>query len=228
MSKKAKRFYETVSVAPKAGGFVVRLDARELKTPGRQALVLSEKHAALLAAEWDAQVESIKPETMPVTRLLNVAAERTPINRDALIAEAVKYAGTDLLSYRSEDRPLFDRQTAKWDPILKWAEDTHYIRLATTAGIMAIEQDGSAAQHLGAYAAGLNDIDLTLLVHFTAVLGSAILALAVMDGHLNAAAALDLSRLDEIFQIERWGQDEEAQERTDAIYAETEALARLI
>ncbi len=228
MSKKAKRFYETVSVSAKYGGYIVKLDKRELKTPGREALVLSRDHANLLAGEWQAQVDTIKPETMPVTRLLNVAAERTPVNRSALISEAIKYAGTDLLSYRSEDRPLFDRQTAQWDPVLKWAKDTRGINITSTVGIVAIEQDDSAAIKLGAYAGLLNDIDLTLLVHFTAVFGSAILALAVMERHLSAEDALDLSRLDEIFQIERWGQDEEAQERTDAIYAETEALARLL
>ena len=228
MSKKAKRFYDEVSVAEKSGGWIVKLDARELKTPGREALILSHSHAILLAAEWDAQVDTIKPETMPVTRLLNVAAERTPINRDALIAEAAKYGGTDLLSYRSEDRPLFDRQTDAWDPVLAWAKTRHTIDLKTTVGIMAIDQDPKSLNQIADYAADLGNINLTLLLHFTAVLGSAVLAIAVIDRHLKCDAALDLSRLDEIFQIERWGQDEEAQERTDAMYAESQALAQLI
>lgn len=226
--KKAKRFYKEVSVTQSGDGYSVKLDTRELKTPGRSALVLCKDHAHLLAGEWQAQGEHIRPETMPVTRLLNVAAERTPINRDALIAEAAKYAGTDLLSYRSEDRPLFDRQSAQWDPVLDWVKTQHDVKIKTTVGIVAIEQDPQALSNVANYAADLNDIDLTLMVHFTAVFGSAILALAVLDGHLDAKTALDLSRLDEIFQIERWGQDEEAEERTNAIYKETAALARLL
>lgn len=228
MSKTAKRFYKDVSIASKDGGWTVMLDERQLKTPGRKALILSQNHAGLLASEWQAQVEYIKPETMPVTRLLNVATERTPQNRAALIEEAGKYAGTDLLSYRSEDRPLFDRQKVQWDPVMEWAEAQHGIKLETTVGIMAIDQAPAAIKNIENYAGNLGHINLTLMVHFTAVYGSAVLALGVMDRHLSAKQALDLSRLDEIFQIERWGQDEEAEERTNAIYVETRALARLL
>jgi len=228
MSKKAKRFYKDVTVTDINGGKTVLLDSRQLKTPGREPMILSQKHADLLAAEWQAQGEYILPETMPVTRLLNVATERTPKNRDAIIAEAVKYAGTDLLSYRSEDRPLFDRQTAQWDPILDWAATTHKTKLKTTVGIMAIEQDADSLKTVEKFAGRLDNINLTLMMHFTAVFGSAILAMAVMDRHVSAAQALDLSRLDEIFQIERWGQDDEAKERTDAMYTETRALAQLL
>jgi chaperone required for assembly of F1-ATPase len=45
-----------------------------------------------------------------------------------------------------------------------------------------------------------------------ALSGSLVLALAVAQGRLSAEEAWQLSRLDEDYQIEEWGEDEEAAE----------------
>ena len=228
MARKAKRFYNDVTVCAVEGGYAVLLDGRQLKTPGKKTLLTNQAIANFIAAEWDAQTEFILPETMPVTRLLNVAIERTPDNRDALVSEVRKYSGTDVLCYRSVDRPLFDRQTRDWDPVLEWAKSTHGIALKSTTGIVAVTQDEASMDKVADYARQCCDVSLTLLTHFTAVFGSAVLAIAVMDTHLEAGKALSLSRLDELFQIERWGQDELANERSRDIEVETLALSKLI
>ena len=61
-----------------------------------------------------------------------------------------------------------------------------------------------------------------------AVFGSAVLAMAVIKGYLTAEAAFDLSRLDELWQIKYWGEDEEAKERIDRIRTEINALYKLL
>lgn len=225
----AKRFYEQVSVEGAENGWLVKLDGRVLKTPGKLTLLIpSEKAAQLVAAEWDAQTEYIRPETMPVTRLLNVAIEQTPENRDTLTAEARKYAGTDVLCYRESDVRLHrEEQAAKWDPILAWAADQG-VDLKATHGLMAIKQDEGALDAVATFADSLDDMRLTLFVHLVAVSGSAILAMAVMKGHLTGEAAYELSRLDELWQIKYWGEDEVAKERSDAIRAEVIALCKLL
>ena len=225
----AKRFYKTVDVKPAGDGFAVYLDERELKTPGRKALHLkTQALATLIAAEWDAQDGEIKPETMPVTRLLNVATERTPSNRDELCKEVAKYLGTDLTCYRAAaPLDLAERQGAAFDEVLAWADKSHGIKLNTTEGLLTA-QDEAMTQRGADYAAAQDDLRVTLLVHFTAVFGSAILAIAVMDEYLTAEDALMRSRTDELFQIERWGEDEEAAERTRNIHVETLALAQVL
>lgn len=229
LKKTAKRFYKEVTIAPAEGGWHVQLDGRTLKTPGKVILLVpTQKAAHLIAAEWDAQVEDIRPETMPVTRLLNVAVEQTPDNRAALIAEARKYAGTDVLCYREgEVRLHHEEQLAKWDPILAWAAEQG-VSLKTTDGLIAIEQDEASLEAVADFAKSLPDMQLTLFVHLVAVFGSAILAMAVLKSHLSGEAAYALSRLDEIWQIKYWGEDEEAKERTDSIRAETMALCELL
>lgn len=230
MAKKfAKRFYKDVTTVSAEGGWIVQLDGRTLKTPGKITLLVpSEKVAQLIVAEWDAQTEYIRPEVMPVTRLLNVAVEQTPDNRDALIAEARKYAGTDVLCYREgEVRLQAEEQTAKWDPVLAWAAEQG-ASLKSTDTLIAITQDEAALDAVADYARGLDNMRLTLFVHLVAVFGSAVLAMTVLKGHLTGEAAFDVSRLDELWQIKYWGEDDEAKDRTDAIRIEINALCELL
>lgn len=230
MAKKfAKRFYKDVTIASDEGGWLVKLDGRTLKTPGKITLLVpNEKAAQLIAAEWDAQTEYIQPEIMPVTRLLNVTVEQTPDNREALIAEARKYAGTDVLCYREGEIRLYhEEQIQKWDPVLAWAAEQG-AALKTTDTLIAIKQDEAALDAVADFAKTLPDMQLTLFVHLVAVYGSAILAMAVMKSHLTGDAAFDLSRLDELWQIKYWGEDDEAKDRTASIRTEVNALCKLL
>ncbi len=230
MSKpKAKRFYKSVSVKDVENGWGIYLDNHLLKTPGKLSLIAqSQAHANLIASEWDAQADIIKPHLMPVTRLYNVALERTPENREALIAEVRKYAGTDLLCYRTEfPRVLAERQAKAWDVWLDWARGLG-IDLKTAIGIKAVEQDGDALDALAKISGEFDDLKLTLLAHLNAVYGSAVLALAVLKGELSAEGAYDLSRVDFEFQAERWGEDEEARELSCTTRTEVIALSKLL
>jgi len=229
-----KRFYKEVSVAPEDGGYVIKLDQYTLKTPAKKAsdkqtlLLPHEKYAELVASEWAAQGDEVDPRTMPVTRLLNVAIARTPETREDLIAEARKYAGSDLLCYRSNETRLYlEHQAENWDPVLDWAAGQG-VSLKTTEGLEVIAQDETSLDAVANYAKSLDDIALTLFVHLLSTFGSAVLGMTVMTGHLSGEAAYKLSRLDELWQIKYWGQDEEAQERSDAIEAEIIALCQLL
>ena len=229
-----KRFYKEVGVEAVEGGFVIKLDQYSLKTPAKKAsdkqtlLLPTKRVAALVAGEWEAQGDKIDPRTMPVTRLLNVAIARTPETRAELVAEARKYAGTDLLCYRSAETRLYlEHQAENWDPLLAWAAEQG-VRLTTTEGLEVIAQPEASLDAVAAYASGLDDIALTLFVHLLSTFGSAVLGMAVMEGHLSGEAAFTQSRLDELWQIKYWGQDEIAQERTEAMRAEIIALCQLL
>lgn len=224
-----KRFYKDVTVRPSEGGWQTLLDGRPVKTPGKLPLTCpSEDVAGLIADEWDAQDKEINPSTMPLTRLLSVAIERTPDQREELVAEARRYAGSDVLCYRAtQPSDLRARQDKLWTPWLDWASDRG-ITLEATDSIVAIAQEDAALEKVADYARGLDDLRLTLYVHMISVLGSAILAMAVMEGGLEAGEAFEISRLDAIFQIEIWGEDEEAKERADHIRNELLALAQII
>jgi len=227
--KTAKRFYKEVSTDVRPDGYSVLLDGISLKTPGKLLLIAPSLHIAnLVASEWDAQTDEIKPETMPVTRLLNVATEQTPHNREKLIAEARRYAGTDLLCYRAvQPVRLTERQSNLWNPVLSWAE-SQGITLKTTQGVKAIDQADQSLNKVADYANAKDNLELTLFVHLIAVFGSAILSMAVIEKHITGQNAFALSRLDNLFQIEQWGKDDEATEIAANLEAEVIQLCKIL
>ncbi len=226
----AKRFYKDVNVKPKDDAYIITLDARVLKTPGKQDLVITTNICAqLVAGEWRAQREEICPETMPCTRLMNVACEITPTRRPDLIKEFRSYCETDLMCFRAHaPQDLTERQMQNWQPVLDWAANSHKIALRVVSGVTAIAQPEISLRAAQEYAAALDNANLTLLLHFTASLGSGILALAILEKHLDIKPAYERSCLDELFQNERWGADEEAVLRHKNILAELRQLAKMI
>lgn len=228
----AKRFYTDVTLDNDADGHFVRLDGRPLKTPGKRPLrVPSAAIAAQLKAEWDAVPPAtdgdINPSVMPVTRLASVASENVTDRRDDLIAEARTYAGTDLLSYRAPDPVDYvARQAKAWNPWIDWAA-ARGVTLKTTDAIRAIDQDAASLDAVADFARPLSDFALTLFVHLVAVKGSAVLAMAVMDGALEPGDAFDLSRIDEIYRAEVWGVDDDDEAVRLALRAETVTLGAL-
>lgn len=70
-------------------------------------------------------------------------------------------------------------------------------------------------------------MNLAALHVMTTLMGSVVLALAVQEGRLSPEEAWALAHLDEDFQMEVWGQDEEALARRAARWRDFDAAARL-
>lgn len=225
-----RRVYKSVATRPAEGGWGVALDGRPLRTPAKRELsVPNEPLAAAIAAEWEAQQTDIHPETMPLTRLAATAIDRTADLRDKIAAEVANYAGTDLVCYRAEHPPaLAARQEAVWQPLLDWAAGRYDAGLAVTAGIVPTAQSAASLKAFAAAVAALDDFRLTALQSATAACGSLVIALALLEGRLDAEAAFAASQLDETFQIEAWGEDEEAAKRRAALADDIAAAARFL
>lgn len=207
-----KRFWTAANVAPAAGGFTVTLDGRAVKTPAKAPLVLpSEGLARLVAAEWDAQTDVVVPETMPVTRTANSAIDKVAVNFTEVAEMLAEYGGTDLLCYRAAaPQALVDRQAAGWDPLLEWARLRYDAPLQVTVGVMFIAQPPASLAALRAAVFAQTPFQLAALHDLIAISGSLVLGLAVAEGRLSAEEAFSLSRIDEQWQIDQWGEDEEA------------------
>jgi chaperone required for assembly of F1-ATPase len=210
-----KRFYKLADAGPNGDGFGVQLDGRSLKTPQGRAMVLPTLAAAeLVAGEWAAQGTDIMVADMPATRLAFTAIDRVADARGEVAAEVGRYIGADLLCYFAEaPRELVARQEAQWSPLIDWAEDALGLRFIRCAGIVHQEQPAQSVEAAEALALRLDDYALTGLAHAAALFGSALLAFALERGRLDGETAFDLSRLDEAFQEEQWGQDADAADR---------------
>lgn len=211
---KAKRFWKTATAEPCEGGFTVRLDGRAVKTPAKAAFVVPTLALAEAAArEWDAQEGAVKPETMPVTRAANSAIDKLGQQRDEVVGLLAAYGASDLLCYRATGpEGLIARQAAGWDPWLGWSATDLGAPLQVTAGIVPIAQPDESLIRLRAAVDAFDPFRLAAFHDMVAITGSLILALAVTRGRLSAAEAFDLSRIDESWQAEFWGVDEDAAE----------------
>ncbi len=221
-----KRFYKEVAVGE---GLHILLDGKPVKTPRRAALALPKRALAdAIAEEWRAQGEEIVPTKMPLTKLANTAIDRVVWCEAEIAAQVLAYAN-DLLCYRAEaPADLVARQTAQWDPLLDWAAEHTGARLTTAAGIIHIAQPKDA---VAAYSDALARFDpyvLTALHAAATLCGSLVLALALAERRLEAEEAFALSQLDERYQAEKWGVDEEARKRSEAMAAELDAAVRFM
>ncbi|WP_417808559.1 ATP12 family chaperone protein [Thioclava sp.] len=208
----AKRFWKEATVDAGKQDFGVMLDGRPLRTPAKAELrVPTLAMAQAIAAEWDAQEGAIRPETMPVTRSANAAIDKVAVQFDEVVGLLAEYGGTDLLCYRADGpEELITRQAQAWDALLNWAEGEYGARLAVTSGVIPVDQDAAALARLRAELAALNPFALAAMHDLISLTGSLVLGLAVARGRLDAQQAWDLSRIDEDWQSEQWGADEDA------------------
>ena len=223
----ARRFWTTASAVPVEGGFTVHLDGRQVRTPLKSPLVLPTLALAeAVAAEWQAQEGTVKPETMPFTRMANSAVDKVKPQFVAVADMLAEYGGSDLLCYRAEGpAELVARQAEEWDPLLDWASAELGAALRTTTGVMPVTQPESSLAALRSLVHGFGAFQLAAFHDLVAITGSLVLAMAVTRGRIDVAEAWRLSRIDEDWQIALWGEDEEAAEvaarkRADLVQAD--------
>jgi chaperone required for assembly of F1-ATPase len=224
-----RRFWKAAGVEPEASGWSIRLDGRPLRTPAGAPLIApNETVARASAQEWAAQAETIEPASMPVTRALNSAIDRVAPQRDAVVAEIAGYGATDLLCYRAPGpSALTARQAQAWDPWLAWSRNALGAGLVCAEGIMHVAQPPEAVARLAAQVSTRDAYALTALFDLTALSGSLILGLAVESGALAPDDGWTISRIDEAWQAEQWGEDAEAAKAAARKAVDFAAAARL-
>lgn len=226
-----KRFYDKVTVEKRDDGFVVLLDGRPVRTPGKNIVVLPfEAAAEIVREEYDAQVEKIDPVTMPATRLVNTAIDGVAADTQAVVDDIVRYASSDLLCYRADGPDaLVVRQATAWDPVLDWAKIGLGARFVLGEGIIHVSQPREAVDAVARHLAGRSEPLRVAALHLmTTLTGSALLALAVEAGELDAEAAWAAAHVDETWNAEQWGEDYEAAARNRARWVDFGAAVRLL
>lgn len=225
-----RRFYKEARAEAAEGGVAVALDQRRLRTPkGAPFLAPTQALAEAVAGEWAAQGEHISPSSMPVTQLAFAAVDWTAPARDERALYVAGFGATDLVCHRADSpAELVARQAAAWDPLVAWADAALGVRLPVVTGILAADVAAEALETLRAEAEALDDWRLTALTQAAGLAGSAVIAFAVLRGRLDAEAAFAAAALDDLWSMERWGEDAQARARLDRQRAEFAALGRFI
>ena len=209
-----KRFYTNAGVVEGTDGFAITLDDKPVRTPSGRALAAPTREIAdAIAAEWEAQQEFIDPLTMPMTRFANSVVDAVVDRVEAVTDDVAKYLGSDLLFYRAgHPEALVAREAAHWDPLVFWAAEALGAHFMLAEGIVHVRQPEPAVA--AARAALPGDPWSIAAVHVvTTLTGSALLALALLRGVLDADQVWNAAHVDEDWNIEQWGVDEEVAAR---------------
>ena len=216
LQKFPKKFYELATIEEAEGGFSIVLDGRPVKTPGKQVLLLPNKASAqIVTDEWNAVEEVINPLKMPATRLANTAIDGVVNEMQAVMEDITRYSSSDLVCYRAETpQGLVEKQQEHWDPILDWAQSELCASFEIGEGIAFITQPKETIALFGARLKNHSDPFKLACIHtFTSISGSALIALALAEKHIDAETAWSAAHVDEDWNIYQWGEDFEAQER---------------
>ncbi len=209
---KPKRFWTSGAVVADGERYTVELDGRRVKTPAKAALILPTRAMAeAVAAEWDAQEKEVDPTTMPFTRSANAAIDKVQHQRAEVADMLADYGDSDLLCYRAtHPETLQQRQADQWDPVLDWAAETLAARLIPVMGVVHQPQPANALAALRQRVHAMDAFQLAAFHDLVSLSGSLILGFAAAQNWRDADEIWAISRLDETWQTEQWGHDDEA------------------
>lgn len=159
---------------------------------------------------------------------LEKAREEIAKNRAEVIERLVQFSMTDLLLFWGQEKDLMERQTKIWGPILAWAEEKMKAKFATTQSLDVPQENQASGYRLKVFLENLSDKELTAFYAAALQMRSVLLAAALVRGRINAEEAFQAAFLDELWQAENWGSDEEAEKRRQTIKSELIEIERFL
>ena len=210
-----KRFYREVTLDPVGPNWRVLLDGRAIRTQGgRPQLVPTLPLAEAMRAEWADQGEEIDTARFLFRDLADYAIDVVAPAPDTLRATLAGFAQTDTLCYRAyPDEPFAARQQTDWEPLVKAAEARFGVRFIRVAGVIHRPQPAETLDVLRERLATIDMFTLAALHTLTSLASSLIIGLAALEPDAALSTLWDAANLEELWQAELWGKEEEAEAR---------------
>ncbi|XP_062018104.1 uncharacterized protein LOC133734479 [Rosa rugosa] len=209
-----KRFYNQVTTrkADDGNGWSVMLDYRMLKTPSKRPSKLPTLGLAkVIVAEWEYQeTDGIRPFTMPLMKLACTALERVPITRHKVIEYLINRFNQDLVFCRAPDdneltSGIHERQVEKIDPLLDWLESEFVFKHVVYSCFFGGKQEDGLLKAVETLLKKTDECELAAIDAIAGEAHSLTIALGLFRGKLQIEEAIELIRLEEDFQVDKWG-----------------------
>ena len=212
-----RRFYKCAEASNLEGNWIVAIDGKPIITPLKNKFtVSSEELAKAIAEEWNAQDKEIITNKMPLTQLANTLIDKVSNKhqRIAMNEEVVKFATSDLVCYFAESPDeLVEMQNKHWLPLTKWIEEEFDIEFKSITGIQYIDQEKGSIDKARKIIKNMSPIEFTVMQNLTPITGSFVISLALVKGYINAEEAYSAAFVDDAYQLQKWGSDEELEKR---------------
>ena len=225
MNFKAKKFWRKVFLKQEKNLGVIFLDDKELKSPKDKKLNLPYYLSQKVFKEWNEVQEEINPSLMPFYSYSVTAVDRIMNHKNDVIETLRSILRMDTLLYRSgNDIDLSKLQEKEWQPLLKWLDVNYNCKLTINYGFKPLDQKESELLKCINLINQLDHFSLSGFSHLVSISGSFILGLSFYCKKINSHKVYELALLEELFQSNKWGSDDFANERRENIKKEiTEA-----
>ena len=128
------------------------------------------------------------------------------------------YKRQDLICYRAEEpNDLVQWQSKNWDPILLKVEKYINNKIDVFKGIMPLKQNKEIKFKITKFLTKFSDLEIIALHKITNITGSIFLSLCILNNDIIKEKVFELSHLDELWQAENWGYEEEASKNREKI-----------
>lgn len=151
---------------------------------------------------------------------LEKAAKEIGKSREEIIDRLVQFALTDMLLFWGQNKSLVERQEKTWGPLLEWANEEINTKFIRTQGLDVPEQEKTSGYRLKMFLEKLSDKELAAFYAAALNMKSVLLAAALVKGRINAKQAFEAAYLEELWQAENWGAEEEAEKRRTEVRQE--------
>ena len=225
MDFKAKKFWRKVSLNKEKNLGIILLDDQELKTPKNKKLNLPYYLSQKVFDEWNEVQDEINPSLMPFYSYSVTAVDKIMNQRFDVIETLKSILSMDTLLYRSgNDSELSKLQEKEWQPLVKWLDENFNCKLIINYELKPLNQKEAELLKCINLINQLDHFSLSGFSHLVSISGSFILGLSFYFKKINSHKLYELSLLEELFQSNKWGSDDFANERRENIKKEiTEA-----
>ncbi|MFV0431871.1 MAG: ATP12 family protein [Alphaproteobacteria bacterium] len=208
-----KKFWHKAEVQEDASNFYILLDNRRLKTPQKKDVCLPNPAAAMqVVQEWQSQQDHIKPRSMPISRLVMTVIDQLQEDenkRQNWLHTSIKFLETDLILFPSPSpKELCLKEQHHWQPLLGWASATLGHDIQPNQGL-SIANQAPAIKKLSEKTDSYNIWQQAAFSLLTQSTGSAIIAFAAAENHIDVKKAQQAALIHEYYQQNQWGEDAE-------------------
>jgi chaperone required for assembly of F1-ATPase len=226
-----KKFWKTVEVSElTTNSYQILLDKKILKTPMQNDLIFTDYRISYeTSLEWDINSDELDTDEMIFFGIFSTAIDRIVNDRVLYINEIMKFVDTDLICYKA-DKPdeLVELQNKHWDPILLIIKNYISEEIEVFTGIMPGTQNRQVHNKIKKLIHNFSNIELSILHRLTNIIGSIFISLCVLKGDILKKHVCQLCFLDELWQAENWGVEEEAAKKRDKVSKELKKIITLV
>ena len=221
MNIKSKKFWKKISLKKEKSLGIILLDNNELLSPEGNKLNLPFVLSKKVFNEWQNVKQDIVPSSMPFYSYAVTAIDRVLNKFEGVYNNLENILNMDLVLYRAgNDKELLKIQEKEWHPIVRWAENKFNCTFAINYDLNPINQNKDELKKCVEFIRKLDHFSLSGLSHLISISGSFILSVNFYFENIKPQKLYELAFLEELYQLQKWGDDELSIERRNNIKKE--------